>query len=230
MTVRIPASAMPGSSPSGTPSVLSGRGSFAIFSTRLRSRKDKVIGSWSARSRAVGLSARWASTDCPAMTMRRSVTGASCVVGWPDVVDDSDPAVDGAVVATLEQAAIRSTCPQSGTGGHSLPSGRVAQRSSPRQLPCGGAPKPQAHNERRTRDSPPRSLPLRLILWSSRVSALGAHVRAVTAHTVGAAREMMLTTTSTGHLCSPANRGPISHRACECCALPDGSHWAPARR
>ena len=117
-----------------------------------------------------------------------------------------------------------------GTGGHSLPSGRVAQRSSPRQLPCGGAPKPQAHNERRTRDSPPRSLPLRLILWSSRVSALGAHVRAVTAHTVGAAREMMLTTTSTGHLCSPANRGPISHRACECCALPDGSHWAPARR
>ena len=85
--------------------------------------------------------------------------------------------------------------------------GRVAQRSSPRQLPCGGAPKPQAHNERRTRDSPPRSLPMRLLLRSSRGEcALCAHVRAVTAHTVGAAREMMLTTTSTGHLCSPANR------------------------
>src|SRR5215207_9004917 len=51
-------SPMSGSAPAGTPSIDSGRGSFAIFSTWLKSLKVKVSGSWAARSRAVALSAR----------------------------------------------------------------------------------------------------------------------------------------------------------------------------
>src|SRR5215217_1762753 len=45
-----------GSSPAGTPSIDSLRGSCEIFSNSLKSRKVSVSGSWAIRSRAVALS------------------------------------------------------------------------------------------------------------------------------------------------------------------------------
>jgi hypothetical protein len=82
----------------------SGRGSFAIFSTLLKSLKVKVSGSCAARSRAVALSAsRAVSTVSPKVTLigvspsSGSVDGPRDVVAWV-------PAGDGAV-GSLEHAA-----------------------------------------------------------------------------------------------------------------------------
>jgi hypothetical protein len=65
----------------GTPSMVRGRGSSAIFSTRLKSRKVRVRGSWSVRSRAVGLSASLALIVWSATVMRTVGTFSSSVVG-----------------------------------------------------------------------------------------------------------------------------------------------------
>src|SRR5829696_3088481 len=74
-------SPMSGSSPAGTPSIDSGRGSFAIFSTWLKSLKASVSGSWAARSRAVALSAS------------RAVITVSAIV----ILSGIPPATDGGV-------------------------------------------------------------------------------------------------------------------------------------
>src|SRR5215212_1895736 len=68
-----------GSSPAGTPSMDSFRGSCAIFSTPLKSRKVSVSGSWAIRSRAVALShSRPVRTVSPIITR----IGVSLVALW----------------------------------------------------------------------------------------------------------------------------------------------------
>src|SRR5215216_5708668 len=66
-----------GSAPAGTPSIDSGRGSFAIFSTWLKSLKVNVSGSWAARSRAVALSARRAVVTVSAIVILSGVPPAT---------------------------------------------------------------------------------------------------------------------------------------------------------
>src|SRR5688572_24754789 len=79
-----------GSSPAGTPSIDSGRGSFAIFSTWLKSLKASVSGSWAARSRAVALSARRAVITVSAIVILSGDPSDAGCVGLPS---------DGVVVA-----------------------------------------------------------------------------------------------------------------------------------
>src|SRR5215212_7836254 len=78
-----------GSSPAGTPSMDSFRGSCPIFSTRLKSRKVSVNGSWAMRSRAVGLF-----HNRPGRTVSSIITriGVSLVVLW-SVGIDTPPSV-----------------------------------------------------------------------------------------------------------------------------------------
>jgi hypothetical protein len=70
-----------GSSPAGTPSMVRGRGSSATSSTRLKSWKVRVRGSWSVRSWAVGLSASWAISSGRQWLMRTVGTFGSSVIG-----------------------------------------------------------------------------------------------------------------------------------------------------
>src|SRR5690349_21523988 len=68
-----------GSSPAGTPAIDSFRGSCAIFSTLLKSRKVRVSGSWAIRSRAVALS-----HSRPVRTVSPTITRicVSLAAGW----------------------------------------------------------------------------------------------------------------------------------------------------
>ena len=80
-------SPMSGSAPAGTPSIDSGRGSVATFSTWLKSLKVKVSGSWAARSRAVALSASRAVITVSAMVILIGVSSTSMTLrqilpGW----------------------------------------------------------------------------------------------------------------------------------------------------
>src|SRR6185312_7861199 len=89
-------SRMSGSAPAGTPSMVSGWGSFAIFSTWLKSVKFKVSGSWAARSRAVALSANRAVITVSATVI---VIGVSPVAGdGAALVADGDATVADAGV------------------------------------------------------------------------------------------------------------------------------------
>src|SRR5512132_1866423 len=75
---------MSGSSPAGAPSIDSGRGSFAIFSTWLKSLKIKVSGSRAARSWAVALSASRAVITVSAVVILIGTSPApSCGVEVP---------------------------------------------------------------------------------------------------------------------------------------------------
>ena len=62
--------------------MVSGRGSLATISRRLKSRMLRVRGSWAARSWAVGLSASWAVMVLSSTAMRMVVMGSrSSVLG-----------------------------------------------------------------------------------------------------------------------------------------------------
>src|SRR5215212_10525820 len=83
---------MSGLAPAGTPSIDSRRGSFAIFSTWLKSLKVNVSGSWEARSRAVEFSASRAVITVSATA---TVIGVSPDSGGGGVAVPSDGVVGG---------------------------------------------------------------------------------------------------------------------------------------
>src|SRR4051794_28821593 len=83
---------MSGSAPAATPSIDSGRGSFAIFSTWLKSLKVNVSGSWEARLRAVELSASRAVITVSATV---TVIGVAPASGGGGVAVPSDGVVGG---------------------------------------------------------------------------------------------------------------------------------------